>query len=52
MNTPKESSFKLSSKTITKALVELAERHLESPETSKFISPSGLEKVKRKLATS
>lgn len=52
MNLPKESSFKLSSRSITKVLVELAELHLESPETSKFISTSGLEKVRRKLATS
>ncbi len=53
MNTsPNDTSFKLKSSKIKKALVELAELHLESPETSKFISVSGLEKVRNKLTVS
>ena len=52
MNKPKESSRKIKFRKIKKVLVELAEMHLESSETSKFISLNGLEKVRKKLASS
>ncbi|WP_424964285.1 hypothetical protein [Ekhidna sp.] len=36
---------------IRKTLLELAENHLNSPETSHLISREGVEKLKRKLAS-
>ncbi len=39
-----------SAKKISMILLELAELNLESPETCHYISESGLEKVRRKLA--
>ncbi|WP_420578179.1 hypothetical protein [Ekhidna sp.] len=46
-----ESKKTTSSKKITQTLLELAEVHLESPETSQFISREGVEKLKKKLAS-
>lgn len=34
---------------VSKTLLELAEKNLRSPETSHFISVSGIKKVRRKL---
>lgn len=36
---------------IRKTLLEVAENHLNSPETSHLISREGVEKLKRKLAS-
>ncbi|MEO9484795.1 MAG: hypothetical protein ABJG47_15150 [Ekhidna sp.] len=39
------------SRKISKVLLEIAETHLKSPETSHFISLDGVEKVRKKLAS-
>lgn len=47
----KETSKESTAKKTTKFLLELAEDHLSSPETSQFISKEGVEKLKKKLAS-
>jgi hypothetical protein len=47
----KRNSNEFGARKISRILLELAEEHLQSPETSHYISSDGIEKVKKKLAS-
>ena len=49
MNLRAESNKSDQSKKLSKVLLELAEKHLMSPDTSHFISEEGVKRVKQKL---